>query len=280
MKSSLPVSSKEHNSLNVDDQGTDYQVRLLKATKLQSRPSPPPHNLFTYRRLRRMIGLLGLALPIVLVLLSLFPFFNTDIQPSISDYYYTHLREVFTGTLCGVGLFLICYKGYNNPHIWKNDNFLTNFSGIMAFGVAFMPTTAADCSGKIFTLIPSCAPWLGWLHYSCAALLFLSFSILAINVFTIGQKEDHSLPASWLNENHIYKVCGYSILVFIVMIPVSASFRLFKDSTLVFEALSLFAFGTAWLIKGRALGDKGKIGEKLYRERNAKNIIKNESASS
>src|SRR6478735_12520132 len=61
-------------------------------TSYQSRPSPPPNNLFTYRRLRKMIGLLGIALPIVLILLSLFPFFNTDIQPSISDYYYTHLR--------------------------------------------------------------------------------------------------------------------------------------------------------------------------------------------
>ena len=29
-----------------------------------------------------------------------------------------------------------------------------------------------------------------------------------------------------------------------------------------------FFFGAAWLIKGRALGYEGKIGEKLYRERN------------
>ena len=250
-------------------------LKLRRATKRQSNPSPPPNDLFTYRRLRRMIGLLGVALPIVLVLLSLFPFFDTAIQHSISDYYYTHLREVFTGTLCGVGLFLICYKGYDNPHIWKNDNFLTNFSGIMAFGVAFMPTTAGNCSEKIFTLVPSCVPWLGWLHYACAALLFLTFSILSINVFTIGQNDDRSLPTSWINENHIYKVCGYSILVFIVMVPVSAKFHLFEDSTLVFEALSLFAFGTAWLIKGRALGDKGKIGEKIYRERNSRGTSTN-----
>jgi hypothetical protein len=28
----------------------------------------------------------------------------------------------------------------------------------------------------------------------------------------------------------------------------------------------LSAFGTAWIIKGRALGVKGIVGEKLYRE--------------
>jgi hypothetical protein len=233
----------------------------------ESRPSPPPDNIFTYRRLRRMIGILGVSLPIVLVLLSLISLFDTDIQPSISHYYYTNLREIFTGTLCGVGLFLICYKGHNNPVPWKNDNFLTNVAGVMAFGVAFFPTFYEVEEQTIHTLI-SGVEWIGWFHYACAAFLFLSFSLLAINVFTIGQNIDPSLPKSRLNENNIYKFCGYSILVFIVLVPVSASLKLFEYSTLVFEALSLFAFCTAWLIKGRALGDKGKIGEVLYKERN------------
>lgn len=239
-------------------------------TKLESRPSPSPNNLFTYRRLRRMIGLLGFVLPIALLLFSFLPFFETTIQPSISHYYYTNLREIFTGTLCGVGLFLICYKGYNNPVIWKNDNFLTNFAGLMAFGVALFPTSADDCNQKVYSLVSSCEPWLGWLHYTCAGLLFATFANLAINVFTIGQKADAAAKKSWMNENNIYRFCGYSIFFFIVMIPVSSYFTLFKNATLVFEALSLFAFGTAWLIKGRILGDKGKIGEKVYRECNAK----------
>ena len=42
---------------------------------------------------------------------------------------------------------------------------------------------------------------------------------------------------------------------------------LFSYSTLLLESLILFFFGAAWLIKGRALGHEGKIGEKLYRER-------------
>lgn len=237
------------------------------ASKHESRPSPPPDNIFTYRRLRRMIGILGVLLPIVLVLFSFISLFDTDIQPSISHYYYTNLREIFTGTLCGVGLFLICYKGHNNPVPWKNDNFLTNVAGVMAFGVALFPTFQDEEVQGIHTLI-SGVEWIGWFHYSCAAVLFLSFSLLAINVFTIGQNIDPSLPKTRLNENNIYKFCGYSILVFLVMVPISERLGLFPFSTLVFEALSLFAFGTAWLIKGRALGDKGKIGEVLYKERN------------
>jgi len=226
------------------------------------------HDIFTYRRIRRAIGYLGIILPIVLVVLSFISFFQTPVQHSISHYYYTNLREIFTGTLCAVGLFLICYKGNGNASVWKNDNLLTNISGIMALGTALVPTNPEVVSDKIYTLIPITEKWIGWLHYGFAALLFLLFSLLAINVFTIGQENETRTPKSIMNENNIYRFCGYSIVLFIIMVPVSEYFKLFPYSTLVLEALSLFAFGIAWLIKGRALGDKGIIGQKLYQENN------------
>lgn len=226
------------------------------------------NDIFTYRRIRRTIGYLGISLPILLVGFSFISFFKTQLQPSISDYYFTNLREIFTGTLAAVGLFMINYKGSGNASIWKNDNLLTNIAGIMAIGVAFIPVNPDDFAIKIYTLIPYPEKWLGWLHYCFAALLFLIMSLLSINVFTIGQKNETRDPKSILNENNIYRLCGYSILVFIVMVPVSETLKLFPYSTLVFEAVALFAFGIAWLIKGRALGDKGIIGKKLYQEDN------------
>lgn len=229
------------------------------------------YDVFTYRRIRRTIGYLGISLPIILVLLSFVDFFETPVQPSISHYYYTNLREIFTGTLAAVGLFLIRYKGHGNISIWKNDNLLTNIAGIMALGVALVPTNPNHLSEKIYTLIPSNQEWLGFLHYGFAGMLFLIFSLLAINVFTIGQETESNAPKSILNENNIYKFCGYSIIVFIILVPVSDKFQLFSNSTLLFEALSLFVFGIAWLIKGRALGDQGKVGQKLYHENNIRN---------
>jgi hypothetical protein len=225
-------------------------------------------DIFTYRRIRRAIGYLGISLPLLLVGLSFIAVFKTQLQPSISNYYYTNLREIFTGTLSAVGLFLICYKGSSNASLLKNDSILTNIAGIMAIGVAFIPMNPDDFVIKIYTLFPYSEKWLGWLHYTFAALLFLIMALLAINVFTIGQKEETRNPKSILNENNIYRVCGYSILIFVVMVPVSEIFKLFPYSTLVFEALALFAFGIAWLIKGRALGDQGAIGRKLYQENN------------
>jgi hypothetical protein len=148
------------------------------------------NNVFTYRRIRRAIGYLGVLLPVVLVVLSLFTFFNTELQPSISDYYFTNLREIFTGTLSAVGLFLIRYKGIKNASIWRNDTLLTNIAGIMALGVALIPVNPELEHQKIYTLIPHNWPWLGYLHYGFAAGLFGIFALLALNVFTIGQEEN------------------------------------------------------------------------------------------
>lgn len=226
------------------------------------------NDVFTYRRIRRSIGYLGISLPIVLVSFSWIGFFDTDVQPSISHYYYTNLRDLFTGTLAAVGLFLIRYKGHGNANFFKNDNLLTNIAGAMAFGVALVPTNPDLPCDKMDTLIPHTEEWLGWLHYGFAGTLFAIFALLAIHVFTLGQQDELHESKSIMNENNIYRFCGYAIIVFIIMVPLSDKFNLFPYSTLVFEALSLFFFGVAWLIKGRALGDKGVMGRKLYQENN------------
>jgi len=222
----------------------------------------------TFRRLRKAIGWMGMGLPFVLVLLSLIPFFKTNVQQSISYYYYTNLREIFTGVLCAVSLFLIRYKGFDNPVFWKNDDKMTNLAGIMALGVALVPTNPVDCCEKIYTLIPVCAKVIGWFHYFFAAGFFGILAIISIVIFTIGQNQHPDIKIRFLNENNIYKTCGWAIILFVILIPICDALDLFRSSTLILEALALIAFGTSWLIKGRVLGDKGKLGMVLYREIN------------
>ena len=129
----------------------------------------PDTNVETFRRIRKSIGVLGVGLPVMLVLLSLFPFFNTRVQPSISHYYHSNLRDLFTGVLCAVGLFLLRYKGHRNKQFWKNDSLLTNIAGLMAFGIALFPTDANTCAEKVNTLVDRCNGWLGWLHWAVEA---------------------------------------------------------------------------------------------------------------
>ena len=107
---------------------------------MKNQTLPPESNdILTYRRLRKIIGLLAFSLPVTLVILSLIPLFKTSIQSSISYYYYSNLREILTGVLCAVSLFLIRYRGFDNPVFWKNDNIMTNAAGFMALGVAMFP---------------------------------------------------------------------------------------------------------------------------------------------
>jgi len=231
--------------------------------------SPHEENdIITVRRLRVAIGWLGISLPLALVVLSLVPVFRTNVQDSLSSYYYTHLREIFTGVLCAVGLFLIRYKGYKNKVFWKDDNRMTNLAGVFALGVALMPTNPETCAGKIYTLVPFCNDFLGWFHYIFAALFFVILAIMSLFIFTLGQKKNTGVAASGFNENTIYRICGCAILIFSLLVPVCQYLLPFPYSTLIFETLSLLAFGISWLIKGRLLGDRGRLGRVLYRENN------------
>ena len=60
----------------------------------------------SYVFMRFAIGVLGLALPVILVFLEPILF---DGQPfprgSLSAYYYSGMREIFTGMLCAIGVF-------------------------------------------------------------------------------------------------------------------------------------------------------------------------------
>ena len=63
---------------------------------------------FSYLALRKSIGFLAIALPFVVSLGALI-FFQTGLQKSISSYYHTDMRDVFVGTLCVIGFFLLSY---------------------------------------------------------------------------------------------------------------------------------------------------------------------------
>lgn len=222
----------------------------------------------TFRQIRQAIGYLAIGLPLALIGLPFIPLFKTSVQDSISYYYYTNLREVFTGTLCAVALFLIRYRSSENDVFWKDDDKMTNIAGIFALGVAIFPTNPVDCSEKIYTLIPFCVTYIGVLHFIFAAAFFFTLAEISIVIFTIGQKQNKNIPLRVMNENNIYILCGCIIIISVVMIGVCDLFSLFQHSTLIFETLALTAFGISWLIKGRAFGQTGKLGSTLYREKN------------
>ena len=208
----------------------------------------------SYLNLRRAIGILGMALPFILVLGSVFTSGCQDIQSSISYYYHTGMRNAFVGILCIVALFLFSYRG---PQFI--DNLMGDLACIFALGVAFLPTGAEfptpDCT--ISPLVNN--PLAGKLHLVSASLFFLILSYFSIFLF---RKTDNPETATRqkLKRNKIYLVCGIIMLSCLALIAVYMLFFYDHFPALhsykpVFwlETIALLAFGFSWLIKGDTL---------------------------
>jgi len=205
-----------------------------------------PPEIASYRNQRRSVGLLGIFLPFALILVS-FTLGCTQIQPSISQYFYTSAGMLLVGVLCAVGLFLISYKGPQNI-----DDVVTNFAGVCALGIAFCPT-GTDFSSKCLLFTYSDNATIATAHYLFAALFFIS---LAANSYFLFTRSDNSLITEQKQiRNKIYRICGLLMILFAALIPLG-NINFFKQylegpyTTFILESLALITFGISWLIKG------------------------------
>jgi hypothetical protein len=206
--------------------------------------------IISYLTMRRLIGILGIALPVILVAGGLI-LDGTDIQGSISGYYYTNMRDFFVGLLCGVSLFLISYKGYE-----KIDDLMGTLSGVFALGTMVFPTSMF--SGKVvrvglFLINDNISEYI---HLTFGALFFLSLSFNSIVLFT--RRGPGALSKEKKRRNIIFRTCGTVMVLAIACITIYMFFL--RDTViakfnpvLILESIALFAFGISWLIKGNTL---------------------------
>lgn len=191
----------------------------------------------SYLALRKAVGVVALGLPFVLAI----PWWllrGHMIESSISEYYYTGMRNVFVGSLCAIAMFMLCARGYD-----LQDEIFGILSAICALGVAFFPTTP-DC--RATTTV-------GVVHYCFAGALFLILAYFCLVLFKMTAAD--KMTRKKLQRNQVYTVCGYTILASILLLLILK--KLLKVDELLgigtvfcFEATSLFAFGVAWLVKG------------------------------
>ena len=95
----------------------------------------------TYFTLRLSMGVSALAFPVVL---SLGGWIVADLayQPSLSDYYYTRMGDVFVGMLIAIGASLTVYAGYSRQEDW-----VLNLAGVLAVTVALVPPLRESALG-------------------------------------------------------------------------------------------------------------------------------------
>lgn len=206
--------------------------------------------IISYLTLRRLIGVLGIALPIVVVVGG-FMQNEPAVQGSISGYYYTNMRDFFVGSLCVVSLFLMSYNGYE-----KIDDIVGNMSGVFALGMTLFPTSMF--SGKVvrvgmFLIDDNIS---AYIHLTFGALFFLSLSFNSLFLFT--RRHPGVMGKAKKRRNVIYRSCGIVMILAIVCITVYMIFFMNTfiakmNPVLILESIALMAFGISWLVKGNTL---------------------------
>lgn len=194
----------------------------------------------SYLGLRKAVGVIGCCLPFVLIFGALLK--GYDLQGSISSYYYTNMGDVFVGSLCAIGIFLMSCKGYD-----QRDALAGHLAWLFAFGVAFFPTTpesGATVRDKI----------IGGTHLTFATLLFSTLAYFCLKLFTETSKGYEPTERKLLR-NTFYKACGWTIITCIALIAIFKLSGLFANlkPTLFLESIAVLAFGVAWLTKGEAI---------------------------
>lgn len=203
----------------------------------------------SYLDMRRIIGILAIALPVVLIAGGLLGG-GTAVQGSLSSYYYTNMRDFFVGMLFTVALFLISYKGYEAV-----DDVVTNLSGLFALGIVAFPTSMF--SGHIVRvgvfLVPDNISQ--YVHLAFSVLFLLSLAFNSMFLFT---RHGGAPSREKRIRNRIYTVSGVIMVICIAgMVTYIAFFSHTRLASarpvLVFESIALASFGVSWLIKGNAL---------------------------
>ena len=193
-----------------------------------------------YRALRRLIGLVGFFLPAALAVGNQI-FAPGHLAPSISDYYYTSMRNVLVIALGGIGFFLWTYKGYEKDYI------PARLAGLFAIGVALCPTVPAhpDHFNNV----------VGIFHGIFAGLLFVTMTYMSGFLFTKSDKAPSSRTRKKRQRNVVYIVCacimGGALLA---IYPVTHTAALARFYPMFFlESVTIMAFGFSWLTKGQAI---------------------------
>ncbi len=197
-----------------------------------------------YPKYRSAIGVLGLALPVVLLAGS------QSVQGSISAYYHTGMRDWFVGTLWVIGVFLFFYTytpqdatpaRSQRPTVQSGwaDAALGKIAGVSAVCVALFPTTApGQMDDGTFSI--------GWVHGLAAVVLFGCLSLFPLVLFS--QSRD------WAR---FYKGCGWTMVACLAALVVYTLGPEVIQGTLqpfrpVFflEWLLIWAFASSWFAKG------------------------------
>lgn len=226
----------------------------------------------TYLKLRAYVGALAISLPFIVWIFDLI-LRQSGIQPSISAYYHTEMRNWFVGSLFAIGFFLLAYNPGLVDDTYKNepDQKYSVFAGILAIIVALTPTgrTGWNATPPLDPPLPTVVyneELLNNLHVISAGLFFGLLAYFSLVLFRKSVKDrDPKTEPSFekMQRNKVYLWCGIimSVCVFLMVLYSALPYLLPKTAdalegyNLIFylEFAAILAFGISWFVKGEAL---------------------------
>lgn len=193
------------------------------------------------KRMRIMIGILGMLLPWMVALICL-----SWVESISCTYYSLYAVGTFMVILGSASILLVNYKGYD-----KVDDITSTIAGVFGLGICLFPMEFVDnpSIGTGILHLPSNIS--NVFHCICA---FGFFGVLAFMSFFLFTKSSGNMTKQKKIKNIIYRVCGIGMLasfslLLLNLIPNVDIYNL----TWIVEAIALFFFGTSWIVKADAI---------------------------
>ncbi|MHA7056514.1 hypothetical protein ACWGOQ_0004800 [Aquimarina sp. M1] len=216
--------------------------------------------------LRKTIGVLGLALPILLLVA------HQELLSSMSHYYYTAGGVFFILILSAFGLILINYRGYPKKEgELLSDRLITTIAGICILITVLVPTKSENPLGTLFF---TDAPYLfghqsngllGAIHLLSAASFFFLLGYMSFYKFVLNHEASSA-------RNRLFRRSGMivwaSVAALIVIFAIEKLLKINMDEilpayTFWLEWVAVYAFAVAWLVKGKIQKDIHGVMKKL-----------------
>lgn len=228
--------------------------------------------IFDYRTLRLLVGIVAFALPIVVWVAA-----RSVVPPidSISaSYWVDDARDLFVGALFIIATLMAAYNGHdpggdevkNNGSAtshplmkWLSEKWAAKVAALMAVGVALFPTRCEGCDRDTDMVI----------HYVSAIVLFSIITYFCLGSFrkralqkaaeaekaaesSAGEekKKQEEIAYKARRRAPIYGICGWTIIVSLVLAGTSFFETIGKYTgwwnLFLGELFALWAFGVSW----------------------------------
>lgn len=203
----------------------------------------------------RAIAILGIFLPTSMLAWSLLT--GSSIRGSLSEYYFTPVRDLMVGTIITMAVFLWSYRGFSDrDDDLRADRRVGKIAALAAVLVAFAPITPRNddrCTLVQCIIGPQPA---AFVHSIGAAVFFICLAIFCLIL----------LPRSVVRgagermRVRIYLGCGWIIVAasaFIAIwqfLPAEVIFSIGRYRPVFWaETAAIVAFSSAFIVRGRAL---------------------------